>query len=77
MKDIYNKLEHLENLIIAMNQNGMKRVRLPIPKEYGGGYATGDTLEIAVQNLIKRLEQRKEEQCRALSGEPGRNCSSA
>lgn len=62
MKDIYNKLEHLENLIIAMNQNGMKRIRLPIPKEYGGGYATGDSLESAVQNLIKRLEQRKTDQ---------------
>ncbi len=63
MKDIYNKLEHLENLIIAMNDKTMKRIRLPIPKEYGGGYATGDTLESAVQNLIKRLEQRKSEQC--------------
>ena len=62
MQDLYNKLEHLENLIIAMNQNGMKRIRLPIPKEYGGGYATGDTLEAAVQNLIKRLEQRKADQ---------------
>ncbi len=62
MKELYNKLEHLENLIIAMNQNGMKRIRLPIPKEYGGGYATGDSLESAVQNLIKRLEQRKTDQ---------------
>lgn len=63
MQELYNKLEHLENLIIAMNQNGMKRIRLPIPKEYGGGYATGDTLECAVQNLIKRLEQRKADKC--------------
>jgi len=62
MKDIYNKLEHLENLIIAMNEKDMKRIRLPIPKEYGGGYATGDSLESAVQNLIKRLEQRKTDQ---------------
>ena len=62
MKELYNKLEHLENLIIAMKQNGMKRIRLPIPKEYGGGYATGDTIEVAVQNLIKRLEQRKADQ---------------
>ena len=63
MKGLYNKLEHLENLIIAMNnQNGMKRIRLPIPKEYGGGYATGDTLEDAVKNLIKRLEKRKSDQ---------------
>lgn len=62
MKDLYNKLEHLENLIIAMNQNDMKRIRLPIPKEYGGGYATGDSLESAVHNLIKRLEQFKSNQ---------------
>jgi integrase len=59
MTELYNKLEHLENMIIAMNEEKMKRIRLPIPKEYGGGYATGDTMEIAVQNLIKRLEQRK------------------
>lgn len=62
MKELYNKLEHLENLIMAMNQNSMKRIRLPIPKEYGGGYATGDSLESAVQNLIKRLEQHKTDQ---------------
>ena len=62
MNALYNKLEHLENLIIAMNNKDMKRIRLPIPKEYGGGYATGDSLESAVQNLIKRLEQRKTDQ---------------
>ena len=28
MQSLYNKLEHLENLIIAMNQNGIKRTRL-------------------------------------------------
>ena len=59
MNKLYNKLEHLENLIIAMNQPDMKRIRLPIPKEYGGGYATGDSLESAVHNLIKRLEEHK------------------
>lgn len=62
MTKLYNKLEHLENLIIAMNDNNMKRIRLPIPEEYGGGYATGDTLEGAVRNLIKRLEKYKEDQ---------------
>lgn len=36
IKSIYNKLEHLENLIIAMNDEKMKRIRLPVPKEYGG-----------------------------------------
>ena len=62
MTELYNKLEHLENLIVAMNSKSMKRIRLPIPAEHGGGYATGDTLEAAVQNLIKRLEQRKKDQ---------------
>lgn len=62
MTELYNKLGHLENLIIAMNDKKMKRIRLPIPDEYGGGYATGDTLQSAVQNLIKRLEQRKLDQ---------------
>lgn len=59
MQTIYNKLEHLENLIVAMNNTSMKRIRLPIPKEYGGGYATGDTLEGAVENLIKRIMEPK------------------
>lgn len=62
MNALYNKLEHLENLIIAMNQNGMKRIHLPIPEEYGGGYATGDSLESAVHNLIKRIETHKIDQ---------------
>ena len=62
MQSLYNKLEHLENLIIAMNQNGMKRIRLPIPEEYGGGYATGVSLESAVHNLIKRIETHKIDQ---------------
>lgn len=63
MESIYNKLEHLENLIMAMNNNDMKRIRLPIPEEYGGGYATGDTMESAVRNLIKRIENKKDEDC--------------
>ena len=62
MQNLYTKMENLEKLIVAMNSKSMKRIRLPIPKEYGGGYATGDTLEAAVQNLIKRLEQRKADQ---------------
>lgn len=62
MNSVYNKLEHLEKLIIAMNEKSMKRIRLPIPKQYGGGYATGDTLEAAVNNLINRIEHRKTDQ---------------
>ena len=62
VKDLYDLIEsHLENGIIRESKNGMKRVRLPIPIEYGGGYATGGTVEDAVQNLIKRLGFEKKE----------------
>ena len=60
MESLYNKLEHLENLIIAMNQQEMKRIKLPIPEEYGGGWATGETIEAAVRRLIDRVENYKE-----------------
>ena len=59
---LYDLIEsHLENGIIRESKNGMKRVRLPIPIEYGGGYATGGSVEDAVQNLIKRLGVKKKE----------------
>ena len=31
------------------------RIKLPIPEEYGGGFATGETYEIAVRNLIRKV----------------------
>ena len=56
IQDIYNLLEsHLENGINRESVIGMKRVKLPIPPEYGGGWATGDTNLDAVRNLIERL----------------------
>ena len=59
---LYDLIEsHLENGIIRESKDGMKRVRLPIPIEYGGGYATGGTVEDAVHNLIKRLGIQKKE----------------
>ena len=59
---LYDLIEsHLENGIIRESKNGMKRVRLPIPIEYGGGYATGSNAEDAVRNLIKRLGIQKKE----------------
>lgn len=62
IQELYDLIEsHLENGIIRESKNGMKRVRLPIPVEYGGGYATGDSVEDAVKNLIKRLGVTKKE----------------
>ena len=55
LQDIYDLLEsHLDNEICTP-QEKMKRVNLPIPCEYGGGWATGETTEDAVRNLIQRL----------------------
>ena len=57
IQDIYNLLEsHLENGINRESAERMKRVKLPIPQEYGGGWATGDTALDAVRNLISRLK---------------------
>jgi hypothetical protein len=55
IQDLYNLIEaNLDNHICS-NNDPMKRVRLPIPEEFGGGMATGSTLEAAVRNLISRL----------------------
>lgn len=56
LQDIYNLLEtHLGNCIDHANGK-MKRVKLPIPEEYGGGFATGFGYEEAVKNLIERVK---------------------
>ena len=49
---------NLENGIIRETVNGMKRVKLPIPEEYGGGWATGSSVKDAVDNLIKRIKEK-------------------
>ena len=49
------KLVYLDNLTSEPCEKSMKRVKLPIPKEYGGGWATGATQEEAVRNLIERV----------------------
>lgn len=49
---------NLENGIIRETVNGMKRVKLPIPEEYGGGWATGSSTADAVSNLINRIKDR-------------------
>ena len=59
LSDIYNLLEaHLGNCTdYALKEESMRksRVKLPIPPEYGGGWATGETMVDAVRALIERL----------------------
>ena len=55
IQDLYNLIEaNLDNRICSKDSQ-MKRIKLPIPEEYGGGIATGATVEAAVRNLIARL----------------------
>lgn len=49
-------LANLDNGIPEPCEKSMKRIKLPIPKEYGGGWATGATAEDAVRNLIDRVK---------------------
>ena len=56
IQDLYDLIEsHLDNNIEHEPNAPMKRVKLPIPEEFGGGLATGNTMEDAVRNLIARL----------------------
>lgn len=60
LRDIYNLLEaNLDKCIdyAPDNMNKQKRIRLPIPEEYGGGVATGYNLEETVKNLISRVKK--------------------
>lgn len=52
----YTFTVNLENGILEPIGQIMKRIKLPIPKEYGGGWATGETYEDAVKNLLKRVK---------------------
>lgn len=52
----YMPVSNLENGIIRETVNGMKRVKLPIPEEYGGGWATGSSTTDAINNLINRIK---------------------
>lgn len=49
-------LANLDNGIPEPCEKSMKRTKLPIPQEYGGGWATGATVEDAVRNLIDRVK---------------------
>lgn len=47
---------NLENLTSEPCEKAMKRVKIPIPEEYGGGWATGISQEDAVRKLIDRIK---------------------
>lgn len=49
---------NLDNEIPEPLKERMSRVKLPIPKEYGGGWATGATAEDAVRHLIDRISDK-------------------
>lgn len=53
--EIRQMFTNLENGISEPQEKNMSRVKIPIPKEYGGGWATGKTQEDAVKNLIERI----------------------
>ena len=55
LTELTELLSNLENGISEPQKETMKRVKIPIPKEYGGGWATGATQEDAVRNLIERI----------------------
>lgn len=54
VEEIQMLLANLGNRIPETPETKMKRVKLPIPQEYGGGWATGNTLEDAVRNLLEK-----------------------
>lgn len=55
LNELHGLLMNLENGISEPHEERMSRVKLPIPKEYGGGWATGSTQEEAVRKLIERI----------------------
>ena len=56
IQELYNLIEqNLDNDICSKNGK-MKRVKLPIPPEFGGGIVTGDGYLNTVRNLISRIE---------------------
>ena len=59
------ELQQIYDLLVANLDNGirdpkngkMKRMRMPIPKEYGGGIVTGYGYEDTIRNLISRIKE--------------------
>ena len=55
LTEIQQVLANLENGISEPQNERMTRAKIPIPEEYGGGWATGSTQEDAVKKLIERI----------------------
>lgn len=55
---LYTFTVDLDNGIPEPLNDRMTRFKLPIPKEYGGGWATGQTQADAVKNLIERIRDK-------------------
>ena len=58
LQDLYNLIEaNLDNRISSPQDKmgKLKRMRMPIPKEYGGGIVTGYGYEETIRNLIARV----------------------
>ena len=55
IEEIQSLLANLDNGITKPDEAEM-RTKLPIPKEYGGGYVTGNSAEEAARMLIERVK---------------------
>lgn len=55
LTEIQEVLANLENGISEPRDERMTRAKIPIPKEFGGGWATGATQEEAVRHLLERI----------------------
>ena len=60
LQQLYDLIEsHLDNGILGPQEKmgKLKRVKLPIPEEYGGGFVTGYGYEDTVRNLLSRIQK--------------------
>ena len=55
VEELQSILANLDSEITDPQHGRMTRAKIPIPKEYGGGWATGATQEEAVRHLIERI----------------------
>ncbi len=55
LDDIYGILSNLENGTSQPDEKVVKRAKLPIPEEYGGGWITSSTMDECVRKLLRRF----------------------
>ena len=55
LDELQGTLANLDNKTSEPCEKAVKRVKIPIPEEYGGGWATGSSQEDAVRNMIERI----------------------